>query len=51
MCKDGFFLYNNLCKDFCPTKYFKNINTRTCDQCYSTCGECDGPNIDDCIDC
>lgn len=25
--------------------------THTCDPCHSTCGECNGPNLDNCTNC
>ena len=42
LCKEGYFLHDNLCDTVCPSKHFKNITARTCDDCHSTCGECEG---------
>lgn len=40
LCKQGFFLFENICVKECPEKYYKCTNDRLCKPCHSSCEKC-----------
>ncbi|KAL4494134.1 hypothetical protein ABPG72_016090 [Tetrahymena utriculariae] len=39
-CLSNTYLYNGQCQSYCPSQYFKNTTTLTCDQCVTNCQQC-----------
>lgn len=39
-CVSGYYLYMSQCVLECPSTYFNNSNTNTCDPCEINCNEC-----------
>lgn len=51
-CRDGAFKHFGECRTSgCPSSYFANVVTRTCQRCYGACASCDGPSQSDCLSC
>jgi proprotein convertase subtilisin/kexin type 5 len=37
--------------DPCPEHYYSSPEPRECHECYPFCKNCNGPSMNDCIDC
>ncbi|EWS73119.1 zinc finger lsd1 subclass family protein (macronuclear) [Tetrahymena thermophila SB210] len=44
-------LNSKKCVSPCPSKFYGNQSTQTCDKCEITCQECSGPNSNQCTKC
>ena len=45
-CNEGYYLSNGMtCDDTCPDRMFGNGDTSTCDDCSSSCSECDSLEV------
>jgi len=49
-CVTGSYLHNNSCLSSCPSTYWENTSTNTCDSCNDPCLTCD-TNANDCLSC
>ncbi|EWS74596.1 hypothetical protein TTHERM_000043859 (macronuclear) [Tetrahymena thermophila SB210] len=52
LCASGFYLYNSVCVQTCPSKYFpSDASPASCLNCDATCLECFGDQKDNCTKC
>jgi proprotein convertase subtilisin/kexin type 5 len=48
-CNEGYFLSMSTCDDVCPERQFGNHKSATCDDCSSSCSDCDSLEV--CNEC